>query len=285
MEILIQIFVEPYHRMFSLDDLSLQFPHAEVERVSPFWLTIYAALAPIVLLILWAIVFRPGAQKTHVTILGLLLSLFLTGLITDIIKNTVGRPRPDLIARCKPKNDLPPHVLITIDACTETDHHLLQDGWRSFPSGHSSFAFAGLGYLALFLAAQLRSLRPSTPLPFTLLPLVPLVGALLIAISRTEDYRHDVYDIMSGSFLGIFIALGAYRHYYPSLWAPRSHMPFPPPGLTDLKNFSKKPKDEEEGLRSVPNSDDVEDVWDEDADAELRGPSILGRERLPRDVR
>ena len=29
-------------------------------------------------------------------------SLLLTSFITDVIKNAVGRPRPDLIARCKP---------------------------------------------------------------------------------------------------------------------------------------------------------------------------------------
>jgi diacylglycerol diphosphate phosphatase/phosphatidate phosphatase len=26
-------FAEPFHRMFSLDNLAIQFPHAEIERV------------------------------------------------------------------------------------------------------------------------------------------------------------------------------------------------------------------------------------------------------------
>ena len=73
----------------------------------------------------------------------------LTTFLTDVVKNSVGRPRPDLIARCKPKDGTPEHTLITIGSCTETDHHVLHDGWRSFPSGHSSLAFSGLGYLAL----------------------------------------------------------------------------------------------------------------------------------------
>ena len=29
----IQMTVEPFHRMFSLDNISIQYPHAEVERV------------------------------------------------------------------------------------------------------------------------------------------------------------------------------------------------------------------------------------------------------------
>ena len=30
----IQFIVEPFHRMFSLDSISIQYPHADVERVS-----------------------------------------------------------------------------------------------------------------------------------------------------------------------------------------------------------------------------------------------------------
>lgn len=67
----------------------------------------------------------------------------------------MGRARPDLIARCKPKEGTPEHELVTYLVCTETDHHTLHDGFRSFPSGHSSFSFAGLGYLSLFVFTNL----------------------------------------------------------------------------------------------------------------------------------
>ena len=110
---------------------------------------IYAGVIPLLGLALWAVVFQPGSHQVHVTILGFFISLVLSSFLTDVVKNTVGRPRPDLIARCKPAKDSPEHTLVTIDICTETNHHILHDGWRSFPSGHSSFAFSGLGYLAL----------------------------------------------------------------------------------------------------------------------------------------
>lgn len=97
----------------------------------------------------WAAVVQPGVHKVHVTILGLFISLILTSFLTDVVKNSVGRPRPDLLDRCKPLKGTPKHALVTIDVCTETNQHVLHDGWRSFPSGHSSFAFSGLGYLAL----------------------------------------------------------------------------------------------------------------------------------------
>jgi diacylglycerol diphosphate phosphatase/phosphatidate phosphatase len=112
---------------------------------------IYAGVGPLGFLLVWAIILQPGVHKAHVTIIGLLISLVLASFITDVVKNTVGRPRPDLIARCKPEKGTPEHTLVTIDVCTETGHHILHDGWRSFPSGHSSFAFSGLGYLALYV--------------------------------------------------------------------------------------------------------------------------------------
>jgi len=92
--------------------------------------------------------FRPGSHKAHVTILGFFVTLVLTSFLTDVIKNVVGRPRPDFISRCIPKKGTPGDILVAWTVCTQTNDHILQEGWRSFPSGHSSFSFAGLGYLA-----------------------------------------------------------------------------------------------------------------------------------------
>ena len=116
----------------------------------PGWNIIYAAVLPLIILMIWLAVSQSGVHKSHVTILGLFISIGLTIVLTDIVKNAVGRPRPDLIARCKPETNTPKHILVTVGVCTETNPHTLHDGWRSFPSGHSSFAFSGLGYLAVY---------------------------------------------------------------------------------------------------------------------------------------
>ena len=92
---------------------------------------------------------RPGVQKTQVTVLGFLVSLILTTLLTDLIKNAVGRPRPDLLSRCKPARGTADDILLSWTVCTQSDQHILHEGWRSFPSGHSSFSFSGMGYLTL----------------------------------------------------------------------------------------------------------------------------------------
>lgn len=84
--------------------------------------------------------------------MGLGLSLALAFLFTQGMKNLFGKPRPDLLDRCKPDLDnyanyivadyaraFNPHwVLVSSDICTNPNTRLVADGFRSFPSGHAS---------------------------------------------------------------------------------------------------------------------------------------------------
>ena len=103
--------------------------------------------------------------------------------------------------------------------------------------------------------------RPRTDLAQVLLALTPLIGAALIAISRCEDYRHDVYDVTVGSILGVLVANFSYRRYYPGLRSSRCHTPYPSQAETALVNGSGKVKDEEERIQSARNPalDDIEE--------------------------
>lgn len=74
-------------------------------------------------------------------LLGLLLSQGAAFVITGALKNATGKPRPDLIDRCQPlAGSADPLVfgLSNSTICTQKNHKLLKDGFRSFPSGHSS---------------------------------------------------------------------------------------------------------------------------------------------------
>lgn len=81
-------------------------------------------------------------------ILGLLLGVGLSFVITAALKNAIGKPRPDIIERC----NIPPQIaagfleianftLATHSLCDQPDNAKLKDGFRSFPSGHSSSKF------------------------------------------------------------------------------------------------------------------------------------------------
>ncbi|KAI7631235.1 hypothetical protein KC319_g16515 [Hortaea werneckii] len=54
-------------------------------------------------------------------------------------------------------------VLVSADICQQPDQASLYNGFRSFPSGHSSFSFAGMLYLTLWLCSKFRLVYPYLP--------------------------------------------------------------------------------------------------------------------------
>lgn len=114
--------------------------------------------------------------------------------------------------------------------------------------------------------------RPRTDLARVLLALAPLVGAALIAISRLEDYRHDVYDVTTGSILGMLVAYFSYRRYYPTLNSPHCDTPFPSRAEWASKHGFGKLKDEEARIGSA-ESFDIDDREDDAEHVPLRDAS------------
>lgn len=118
--------------------------------------------------------------------MGLALAVASAFLITDGMKALFGKPRPDLLSRCNPDlaniqkyavggyGDAITEgiLLVSWHICRQTDMSKLNDGFYSFPSGHSSsepshqfhsiihtnlyasVSWAGLTYLTLFLCSK-----------------------------------------------------------------------------------------------------------------------------------
>ncbi|CAK9442161.1 uncharacterized protein LODBEIA_P59040 [Lodderomyces beijingensis] len=217
----------PFHRQFYLDDLTIQHPFAERETVNNWQLFLYATWIPLVLIIVTSLVLtapKYKAYNTYVASLGLLLSVLITSNVTDILKNLIGRHRPDFLARCVPDSSTPRDVLVGIEVCTTTDMSKLQDGFRTTPSGHSSISFAGLVYLALFLMGQFEASNTNFGSWRALVfGGFPLLVAGYIALSRTEDYRHHFVDVFVGGVLGAFIGAWSYLRLFPWIADKRSY--------------------------------------------------------------
>ena len=105
------------------------------------------------------------------------------------------------------------------------------------------------------LAGQMGVLRPPTDLMRVLVVLAPLVGAALVAISRLEDYRHDPYDVLAGSLLGLTVAYTTYRRYFPGLTSSHCGMAYPAKTGNAEKGFGAL-RDEEERIDSVRDFED-----------------------------
>ncbi|KAG0663273.1 Diacylglycerol pyrophosphate phosphatase 1 [Maudiozyma exigua] len=220
---------EPFQRQFYLNDLTISHPYAVHQRVDDSMLFVYSFIVPLAsILVVWVLL----ADKRHrwyllyISLLGLLLSWFTTCLFTNYIKNWIGRLRPDFLDRCQPKPNLPLDTLLTAsEACTAENKSILLDGFRTTPSGHSSESFAGLGYLYLWLCGQLLTEHIQVGIWRKYIAMLPLLGASLVALSRTQDYRHHFIDVLLGSALGYIIAHFIYRVYFPAIDSP---VPFKP---------------------------------------------------------
>lgn len=79
-----------------------------------------------------------------------------------------------------------------------------------------------------------------------ILVMAPFVCAALIAISRLEDYRHDVFDVSAGSIIGVTIAYLTWRRHYPKLSSVNCATPYALQAVENKQRF-RRVRDEEEG--------------------------------------
>ncbi|KAF2022065.1 PAP2-domain-containing protein [Aaosphaeria arxii CBS 175.79] len=237
--------IPPFYQPFSLDNYTLWYPYADPERIPVFQLCLICVAAPAAIIAFYTLVIdglfshqtpmpagAHGLRKLsgryrlkdrlwelNCGILGLGVAVGAAFTITGALKNAIGKPRPDLIHRCNLNMDMVKAIadrtLATVKFCQEEDKAKLNDGFKSFPSGHSSTAFAGLFYLSLYLAAKLHVLDSKGEVWKAFIVLVPTLGACLVAGSRIMDARHHPFDVLFGSAMGILVAWGSYRQYFP----------------------------------------------------------------------
>ena len=119
---------------------------------------------------------------------GLLESVAITLFVTETLKLAVGQPRPDYKEM---------HIEDPLDSIS------------SFPSGHSSVAFASFTYASLVMWHSLGAPLMKMPnmhvliLPLVLVCTAPLCISTWIAVTRVQDYHHRTVDILAGSIIGM----------------------------------------------------------------------------------
>ncbi|KAF2271106.1 lipid phosphate phosphatase-like protein 1 [Lojkania enalia] len=287
--------IPPFHQPFSLDNYSLKYPFAEHERVTVFQLCLICVVFPAAIIAFYTLVIdglfshqtsmpqstgrlrrltgryrlKDRLWELNCGILGLGVAVGAAFTVTGALKNAIGKPRPDIIDRCKITQEnlekwfeasaQEKMKLATVALCTQTNDAILQDGFKSFPSGHSSTAFAGLFYLSLYLAAKMHVLDSKGEVWKTFIVLVPTLSAAVVAGTRIMDARHHPFDVLSGSALGILVAWAAYRQYFPPIsetWRKGRAYPIRAWGLQPVAPHARYDIEEDvQPLRPIPDEE------------------------------
>ncbi|CBY22864.1 unnamed protein product [Oikopleura dioica] len=118
-------------------------------------------------------------------------------------------------------------IIEWFDCINDNEKLIVKEGRRSFPSGHTSFIFAGAVFCALYSGYWLGTWRSSLALgmgsksrnfPGVSAKLatvfVFLLPAIYVGASRTQDYRHHPTDVIAGAIIGSVTTFITFFQYY-----------------------------------------------------------------------
>ena len=168
--------IEPRKRPFDITDRSISYPLGP-ETITNSTLILSTLLAPAAIILIGSLFIssdnkRPSTKASvkrklwewNAGWMGLAFSYVVAFIVTNGIKEVLGKPRPNLLARCNP--DIARRLNATAggigDQIEEGIHlfdwricrntgALLDEGFRSFPSGHSSRLYSEPAYLPLLM--------------------------------------------------------------------------------------------------------------------------------------
>jgi membrane-associated phospholipid phosphatase len=210
-----------------------EFAYPLRKNIVPIWLAAFLAFfIPAVVIMIMQIRVRSFWDINN-SIMGLLYSLITAAVFQVFLKWLIGGLRPHFLAVCKPDVSKIPgqgygSIMFNRNICTG-DEKEINDSLESFPSGHSTAAFAGFVFLFLYMNAKMKLWSNYHPAYWKMIATyAPLLGATLIASSLTIDEYHNWYDCFAGACIGTICAFGAYRMVYVAIWDWRyNHIPLP----------------------------------------------------------
>ncbi|KAF1914679.1 phosphatidic acid phosphatase type 2/haloperoxidase [Ampelomyces quisqualis] len=214
---------------------------------------------PAAIMGVYAVWWERKFQGANAALIGLGYALSTATLFQSFIKIFVGGLRPHFLTLCLPA--IPPSTpglpgaagveyFTPKQVCTASGKPV-KEAQMSFPSGHACAAFAGFGFLALWLNAKFkvlsRDVRGRDPVEYheenaeemqktnqtqrvhhwkLVLFVAPWCIAVVLALSKLRDAWHHPVDIVFGALVGTAFAHMAYKMVYRSVYDSRmNHVP------------------------------------------------------------
>lgn len=179
----------------------------------------YKVLFIIYMVLLLILIYQEKLENKKYILLVILLNVFFIMMITNISKIYFKVPRPDIIQRCGLKHpnelsylDCPNYNYIVVNnkykkpqsynefIQLKKNKRMIEDGFKSFWSGHTSFAFSmTISILFIYILTKSRLSFYSF--------LFSLMFAFFVAFSRIYDNKHHKIDVIIGFIISVFISV------------------------------------------------------------------------------
>jgi len=242
------------HRLFAVEfdkePISYEYSYPVLKQIVPTWMaSAIAAGSGTIVLGLAQIWIRSG-KDFHRGMLCMVTCLLAASWFQVICKVMVGGFRPNFLTVCQPdltKVDGKGYYGVYYDSsiCTG-DQKEVWDALESFPSGHSTVAFAGNIFISLYLNAKLKLWGGEYASTWKLFVVfAPILAATLLSLCRIVDYTHHWYDIVAGAVIGVIFAFSTYRMHYCSVFDPsNNHLLLPrKKRITNVSSYGGIPGD------------------------------------------
>ena len=170
-------FLPPFERPFDINDASISHPKL-ADIVPILWVGIFALLAPLMLSLF---IFRWHPTQLLIFFQRYVLGGIFTLTLTEMVKVTAGRLRPDFLDRCQP----------IANKCTGNSN-TVADGRKSFVSGHASSSFYIITFLVLWMWFEgwgrlgIRAAKGASSGIVLFFTFTPFMLCTYVAISRTQ---------------------------------------------------------------------------------------------------
>lgn len=172
-----------------------EFAYPFRREIVPIWLAAFLSFAiPFSFICLFQLRLK-SLNHLLTTTTGLIKSLITAAVFQVFLKFLIGGLRPHFYEACQPdvNPEDTPHgngfgKLMYDRSVCKGDPKDINDSLESFPSGHSTAAFAGFIFLSLYFNAQLKVMSGHNPAYWKMiLFFAPILGATLIAGALTID--------------------------------------------------------------------------------------------------
>lgn len=197
----------PDYKLLSIKPVATDLPFKEELISFPVITAVILALPLMAIFPFYRASTRKDKTKRNLYLLGFYCAICLTLGISEMLKFTIEKKRPDYDARLsneKTKESSKESSKESTSSKPGKNPHVIRDATKSFPSGHTSGSFALVLPFTYYIRREnLKYSQVKTAAAFMLLNIL----ATLVGVSRIHDNKHELVDVGFGVIVALVSSL------------------------------------------------------------------------------